>query len=139
MGRLTYYCPMKLFFTGLLFLFRTFVFSQDAPFIFTDELSQDKNLETDTLSLLFIGDVMQHGPQIRSAYNAKTKLYEYNSCYKYLKDEMSDADVTVANLEFPLGGKPYIGYPMFSAPDEAALALIEQWRGYSSHSEQSYM
>lgn len=77
----------------------------------------------DSLSLLFIGDVMQHGPQIRSAYNPKTKLYEYDSCFKYLKEEMSDADITIANLEFTLAGKPFSGYPMFSAPDETALAL----------------
>jgi len=77
----------------------------------------------DSLSLLFIGDVMQHGSQIKSAYNPTTKKYEYDSCFKYLKEEMSDADITIANLEFTLGGKPYKGYPMFSAPDEAALAL----------------
>lgn len=29
----------------------------------------------------------------------------------------------MVNLEVPLGGKPYTGYPAFSAPDEYAVAL----------------
>jgi len=77
----------------------------------------------DSLSLLFIGDVMQHSPQITSAYNTTTKTYEYDHCFKYLKEEMSAADITIANLEFTLAGSPYTGYPMFSAPDETAVAL----------------
>jgi poly-gamma-glutamate synthesis protein (capsule biosynthesis protein) len=77
----------------------------------------------DSLSLLFIGDVMQHEAQIWSAYNRESQRFEYDSCFQYLKEEMSDADLTIANLEFTLGGKPYKGYPMFSAPDETAVAL----------------
>ena len=119
MGRLSYLCQMRFFFLGLICVLRFSIFSQDTTFV----RDEPANLPPDTLSVLFIGDVMQHGPQIRSAYNASTKIYEYDSCYKYLKSEMSDADITIANMEFPLGGKPYVGYPMFSAPDEAALAL----------------
>jgi len=108
---------MRIFITGLSLIVTHFLFSQDPP------KSIHEDLQHDTLSLLFIGDVMQHGPQIRSALNPKTKKYEYDSCFKYVKEEMSAADITIANLEFTLGGEPYSGYPMFSAPDEAALAL----------------
>lgn len=77
----------------------------------------------DTLSLLFIGDVMQHEPQITSAYDGVSKTYEYDHCFKFIRQTMADADITIANLEVTLAGKPYSGYPMFSAPDALAAAL----------------
>lgn len=80
------------------------------------------NQNDSTISLLFIGDVMGHGPQITSAYNSETKTYDYNSCFKYVKDEISDADYSIANLEVTLAGPPYSGYPQFSSPDELAVA-----------------
>ena len=39
------------------------------------------------------------------------------------QDDIAAADYAVANLEVPLGGRPYSGYPMFSAPDEFARQL----------------
>lgn len=66
---------------------------------------------------------MQHGPQIKAAYDPVLKKYQYDSCFKYIKEEISSADLTIANLEFTLAGKPYTGYPMFSAPDAAAEGL----------------
>ena len=78
----------------------------------------------DTLSITFIGDIMQHNSQIESAYNSQLNSYEYDSCFKYLKEEMADSDLTIANLEFTFGGKPYSGYPAFSAPNQLAEALL---------------
>jgi poly-gamma-glutamate capsule biosynthesis protein CapA/YwtB (metallophosphatase superfamily) len=73
------------------------------------------------ISLLFIGDVMGHGPQITSALDKNTNTYDYNHCFKYIQDEMRDADYTIANLEVTLAGPPYSGYPQFSSPDELAV------------------
>lgn len=73
------------------------------------------------LTLLFAGDFMQHQTQIDAA---KTKDgYDYSDCFKHLKDEISSADIAIGNLEVTLGGKPYTGYPAFSAPDEFLYAL----------------
>ena len=49
----------------------------------TSELA---GLKENTISLLFIGDIMGHGPQIRSAYDAKTKKYNYDTVFYYLKN-----------------------------------------------------
>ena len=38
------------------------------------------------VKLLFTGDIMGHGPQIESAYDAKTKTYDYNNCFLYIKN-----------------------------------------------------
>ncbi len=77
----------------------------------------------DTCTLLFVGDVMSHTPQTRAAYCSKTKSYDYTFCFDSLRPFISSADLAVANLETPLAGKPYRGYPMFSAPDALAEGL----------------
>lgn len=75
------------------------------------------------VSLLFVGDVMQHGPQIKGAYNAKTDRYEYEHSWQFIKPVISEADISIANLEVTHAGKPYSGYPQFSAPDDLSRAL----------------
>lgn len=84
--------------------------------------SAQKDSIHEELSLIFIGDVMGHGPQITSAWDSETKSYNYNSVFQYISNEMSDADYTIANLEVTLAGPPFTGYPQFSSPDELALA-----------------
>ena len=75
-----------------------------------------------TIRLTFVGDAMQHGPQIRAA-RTTDGTYNYSACFTHLAGDIADADFAVVNLECPLGGKPYSGYPNFSAPDEFATAL----------------
>ncbi len=84
--------------------------------------SEVDSLKKNTMSLLFIGDIMGHGPQIRSAYNPKTKKYNYDTVFYYMKDFMSEPDFTIANLEVTLAGPVYKGYPQFSSPDALAEA-----------------
>lgn len=74
------------------------------------------------IELVFAGDAMQHGPQIQTALQSDGS-YDYTKCFELVKDEISSADFAVVNLECPLGGKPYAGYPAFSAPDDFAQAL----------------
>ena len=85
--------------------------------------SRDSIPEPQEFSLIFTGDVMQHDSQIKGAYNPLTKQYEYDSNFHYLKPILASADVTVANLELTLAGKPYKGYPTFSSPDDLAVSL----------------
>lgn len=76
------------------------------------------------LSFLFVGDVMQHEGQITAAYNSVNAKYEYEDGFKFVKPIINSYDISVANLEVTLAGKPYKGYPQFSAPDELAEALV---------------
>ena len=91
-------------------------------FIFTWFHNYIQEPKDNQLSLLFIGDIMGHGPQIKAAFNDSSKTYSYESMFKHIKEEVSDADFTIANLEVTLAGKPYQGYPQFSSPDALALA-----------------
>ncbi|MBC9813092.1 CapA family protein [Crocinitomicaceae bacterium CZZ-1] len=76
-----------------------------------------------SVSLLFVGDVMQHGPQIKGAYNPSTDRYEYEHTWQFIKPTIEKADLAIANLEVTHAGKPYSGYPQFSAPDDLSRAL----------------
>ena len=74
------------------------------------------------VNLTFVGDAMQHAPQITAAQQADG-TYDYSPCFQHLIDDITWADLAVVNLECPLGGKPYTGYPCFSAPDSYAQTL----------------
>ena len=74
----------------------------------------------DTVSLFFVGDVMSHRAVSKSA-----EEHGYDSFFKHLADRIAGADLAVGNMEFPLAGKPYSGYPAFSGPDEYAQYLAD--------------
>ncbi len=76
----------------------------------------------DTTTVLFIGDIMQHAPQIKSALipgkdPMDPSSYNHSYMFKYIRKELTAADIAVANIEFPIGTPPYSGYPNFSAPE----------------------
>ncbi len=73
--------------------------------------SQEKRV-----SLLFAGDAMQHLPQIVGA-KGNHDSYHYDSCFYLLKEKIRSVDLAGLNFETTLGGEPYSGYPIFSAPD----------------------
>ncbi len=80
--------------------------------------------DTTRLSLLFLGDIMQHDTQIAAAFDPVTGKYDYTECFEHVKPVFESVDMTVGNLELSLGGPPYKGYPNFSAPDELVHTLI---------------
>ena len=79
--------------------------------------------DTTRLSLLFLGDIMQHDSQIADAYDERTGTYDYSDCFQYIKPYIQGVDVAIGNLEVTLAGTPYKGYPQFSAPDELLVAI----------------
>lgn len=82
----------------------------------------DKVVTTEKITLLFAGDIMQHQGQIDSAIMIDGG-YDYTDCFSCVKEEVSRADIAIANLEVTFAGKPYTGYPSFSAPDEYLYAI----------------
>lgn len=98
---------MKKIFLIILLFINFSVFSQD----------------TTRLSLLFLGDIMQHDSQITDAYDLSTNSYDYKPCFQFVKAYTKPVDVAIGNLELTLAGPPYKGYPQFSAPDNLLVAL----------------
>ncbi len=86
--------------------------------------TQNESQEEHRLTLLFAGDLMQHGPQIKAALQADGS-YNYDECFARVKKVIDSADVAIANFEVTLGGRPYTGYPQFRAPDEYLHAVVD--------------
>ena len=78
--------------------------------------------DTQTVSLLFAGDMMQHAPQITAA-RQPDGTYAYDECFEAVGADVASADVAICNFEVTLGGPPYKGYPQFSAPDDYFEAM----------------
>ena len=87
-----------------------------------EEISDTVAIDT-SITLIFAGDMMSHMPQVKAAYNPQSKRHEYVHWFQFLKDTIATADFAIANLETPLAGEPFSGYPMFSAPDAFAEDL----------------
>lgn len=101
----------------------------------TSCVSQDDNVEcvdvehiaepeitSDTITLLFGGDLMQHIPQIRAARRGSG--FDYGSSFQYVAPMFRAADVAVLNFETTMTRTDrYTGYPRFRSPVALADAV----------------
>lgn len=78
----------------------------------------------DSAELVFAGDAMQHQRQIDAARLPDGSL-SYDSYFTAIGPYISSADFAVVNLETPLGGAPYSGYPMFCAHDNYLKSITD--------------
>lgn len=92
------------------------------PAVFLMSATSVFAVSSDSLSIFFAGDLMQHDAQIKAA-KRKDGNYDYGNSFAYVKPYIRSADIAVGNLEVTLGGAPYRGYPAFSAPDEFLFAI----------------
>lgn len=92
------------------------------PVVFLLSATSVFAVSSDSLSIFFAGDLMQHDAQIKAA-KRKDGNYDYSNSFAYVKPYIRSADIAVGNLEVTLGGAPYRGYPAFSAPDEFLFAI----------------
>ena len=88
-----------------------------------DTTKKQAKSATKEVNLLFLGDIMQHDMQIQSAYNPKTKGYDFSSQFKYIQPIINSVDAVAGNFEVTLSGKPFKGYPRFSSPDQLAFDI----------------
>ena len=95
---------------------------QKAKTSVADEKTVEVVSNSESLTLLFMGDIMGHTGQIHSALQPDKTTYDYTSCFDYIRTYISSADLAIANLEVTLAGPPYTGYPRFSSPDALAAA-----------------
>ncbi|MBN1250818.1 MAG: CapA family protein [Bacteroidales bacterium] len=119
---------MKKTFLFLIIILQTTILS--CQNISNDSLINTKNTSKKEISLLFLGDIMQHDLQIESAYNSKTKTYDFTSQFKHIQPIIKDVDAVVGNFEVTLSGKPYKGYPRFSSPNQLAFDIKKSGINY---------
>ncbi len=75
-------------------------------------------------TLVAVGDIMMHSPQLPSAYSVTDTTYSFDTYFEPLEGYL-DGDWVIANLETPMAGEEagYSGYPQFNAPEQLADAL----------------
>lgn len=79
-----------------------------------------------TATILTAGDILMQDPLLVSShYKKDTNVFDYNSIFKYIKEDYSAADFTVVNLESTISNGNYRGYPRFLAPAAIATALAQ--------------
>ena len=78
----------------------------------------------DTVTLCIMGDMMMHTAQIKDAHRGDD-TYAFDTYFAHIEDKIKSADIAIANMEYTLAGKPFTGYPAFSAPDAYAKYLAD--------------
>ena len=107
----------------LLFLCSKSVFDKEKNYSNSIQPAPSNRDSFQEVSLLFAGDIMAHLPQIQAARIDSFDHFDFSPEFKYVSDIIKKADISVVNLETTFGGKPYMGYPQFSAPDTLSWFL----------------
>lgn len=67
------------------------------------------------LTVIAVGDIMFHIPQIKNAYNGKT--YDFRSVFEEIKPELESADISMGNFEAVISPSlKFSGFPKFNVP-----------------------
>ncbi|HSH36784.1 CapA family protein [Schnuerera sp.] len=87
-----------------------------------EELIEEK---ITTATLLAVGDIMFHMPQVRAAYDPDTKAYDFKNVFQYVKRYIDSADLSIANFETVTAGNEigFFGFPRFNSPEETLKAI----------------
>lgn len=72
-----------------------------------------------TIHMSVVGDIMCHSTNFKDAYSETTKTYDFMHMFENVKEYLSNADITVGNLETTFSGskRVYSGYPTFNTPE----------------------
>ena len=79
--------------------------------------------EVKYIDIISLGNLIIHQSQINGAKNENG--YDFSPSFQYIKDMVSDADISLGILEGTLAGGEPTGYPYFNSPDE----VIDSLRG----------
>lgn len=92
----------------------------------TENVTTEASVQEDgtkQVTLAAVGDIIAHETILNLAETGDG--YDFSSLFALLKNDISSVDLAIANVETPLGGGPYTGYPSFNTPDEMGLAVID--------------
>ncbi|GFN36493.1 CapA family protein [Tepidimicrobium xylanilyticum] len=89
------------------------------------EIPQEEEEKITTATLLAVGDIMFHMPQIKSAYNPVDNTYDFNDVFRYVRKYIDSADLSIANFETVVAGneRGFSGFPRFNSPEETLKAI----------------
>ena len=95
------------------------------PAVTSERTYAEPQPTVERFTVLAVGDLMAHTPQLTSARVAEG--YDFEPCFAPVAPRISAADIAIGNLETTLSGpeRGYTGYPMFNTPDSFAEALVK--------------
>ena len=82
-----------------------------------------ENEEIKYIDIVSLGNLIIHQSQINGAKNENG--YDFSPSFQYIKEMVSEADISLGILEGALAGGEPTGYPIFNSPDE----VIDSLRG----------
>lgn len=80
-----------------------------------------ENEEIKYIDIVSLGNLIIHQSQINGAKNENG--YDFSPSFQYIKEMVSEADISLGILEGALAGGEPTGYPIFNSPDEVVDAL----------------
>ena len=88
-----------------------------------DEKEQEaiENEEIKYIDIVSLGNLIIHQSQINGAKNENG--YDFSPSFQYIKEMVSEADISLGILEGTLAGGEPTGYPYFNSPDEVVDSL----------------
>ena len=119
---MTYFMHVKTF-IAVFFLCALISLEASAQFIYRPEKARPL-YSRDTVKICIMGDMMMHASQIAKAQTPDGG-YNFSPYFMHIEDRIASADIAIANLEFTHAGKPYTGYPAFSAPEQFSRYLAQ--------------
>lgn len=85
---------------------------------------QEDALEEATATILATGDTMLHKPFLESSmYLSSDGSYNFDSIFKFVKEDFEAADFTTITFEGSFTDDSYSGYPAFRSPGSFATAF----------------
>jgi hypothetical protein len=92
---------------------------------FNEEEVIEEEKQLYTVKMRVVGDIMTHDEQLDVAYDKNNQTYHFDKQFELIKQYLSEADITIGNLESTFGGpqRAYTGYPQFNTPDSLAQSL----------------
>jgi len=98
--------------------------------------NQSDNLPHHQLRISVVGDIMFHHTQLYRGWREESQDFDFSHAFEYVKSYLSDADISIGNLETTLAGpggalmyvpethyKGYQAYPTFNSPSVIASNL----------------
>ena len=80
-----------------------------------------ENEEIKYIDIVSLGNLIIHQSQINGAKNENG--YDFSPSFQYIKEMVSEADISLGILEGTLAGGEPTGYPYFNSPDEVVDSL----------------
>ena len=87
--------------------------------------TNEPQITSDTVRLVFGGDLMQHMPQVQAARQSDGS-YDYTASFEHIAPMFRNADIAVLNLETTISSSGRCsGYPLFASPIAVADAMVD--------------